>query len=289
MYATMVQSMTGIGIAEKNGYKIEVRSLNHRFLDISVKSPPFLTHLDMLFRNVLKERFSRGKIDVSISAGSQAVRDFRVNSNLASQIFTAFETLQKDMDLPGKIEITSLLPFHALFLEIDESYDQDAIMELFKDAAGHLADMRTEEGKALSDALIRMVQTLKEMNGRVKGECADTLQAVRDKFSERLQALLAGLEPDRQRILQEAAILAMKYDIAEETARIDSHLEQFSRLLADANGHAAIGKKLDFIIQELNREVNTIGSKSSGYALSALAVEMKTVVEQMREQVQNIQ
>lgn len=285
----MVQSMTGIGSAEKNGYKIEIRSLNHRFLDITVKSPSSLAHLDMQFRTLLKERLSRGKIDVAVTVSGQATPDFRVNTSMAGKICSAFETLQKELALPGRIEIATMLPFHGMFLEIDQACDKEALAVLFREAIGHLAEMRELEGKALASELLKMAGALSEMNRKMKDESAASLKGIKEKFAERIKIILEGQEPDSQRILQEAALLAMKYDIAEETARIESHLKQFGALLCDEATNAVLGKKLDFIIQELNREVNTIASKSSGYAQSALAVEMKAVIEQMREQVQNVQ
>jgi len=283
----MIQSMTGFGSAEKNGCRVEIRSLNSRFLDIHIKAPPYLNQFDVPFRNLLKERFSRGKFDVAVSVSEGVSADFKVNSEIAGRLYSVFKKLREDLSLSGEIDINMIAGFHQLYLETDIAYDEDALYEVFRQAMDSLLDMRKREGDCLAAELLKLVDSLAAMNDRIKdvtGE--DVTRQIAEKFNERLKALLAEKDFDINRILQEAALMAIKLDISEEIARIDSHEKQFREMLS---GNDIIGRKLDFIVQELNREINTITSKSSDYAITSLTVEMKSLIEKMKEQVQNIQ
>jgi uncharacterized protein (TIGR00255 family) len=173
-----------------------------------------------------------------------------------------------------------------MFIESKPKYDADIITGVFARALADLFRMRSSEGDALARELSVMVNALGVMNEKIRSSFDVILAGVMGKFHERLAQLLEGQEIDEGRILQEAAIFAARLDVAEEIARIQSHLNQFGEILATGG---IIGRKLDFILQELNREVNTIASKSADYGVSSITVEMKTEIEKMREQVQNIQ
>ncbi|PKL52007.1 MAG: YicC family protein [Nitrospira bacterium HGW-Nitrospira-1] len=282
----MAQSMTGFGSAEKNGCRVEIRSLNNRFLDIYIKAPAFLSQFDIPFRNLLKERFARGKFDVTVSVSESISTDFKVNTDIAGRLYAAFKKLQGDLSLPGEIDINMITGFHQMYLETDLAYDADTVQEVFKQAMDSLAEMRNREGGMLAAELLSMLDFLTGMNNRIKDLKGNVVRELTGKFHERLKALFVEKDFDDNRILQEAALMAMKLDISEETARIDSHIKQFREILSHDD---IIGRKLDFIVQELNREINTITSKSSDYALTGLTVEMKSVIEKIKEQVQNIQ
>jgi uncharacterized protein (TIGR00255 family) len=282
----MVQSMTGFGSSEKNGYRVDIRSLNSRFLDIHVKVPAFLNQFDIPFRNMLKERFARGKIDVTVAVSEGVNADFRMNADIAGRLYAAFKRLQDDLSLPGQIDINMLAGFHTMYLETEVAYDADILYEVFRQAMHSLSDMRNNEGAHLAGELQRLIDSLVEMNGRIKDLKGDAVREIEEKFNEKMKVLLADKDFDSNRILQEAALMAMKLDISEEISRIDSHVEQFREMLS---GNDIIGRRLDFIVQELHREINTMTSKSSDYALTSLTVEMKTVIEKIKEQVQNIQ
>jgi uncharacterized protein (TIGR00255 family) len=282
----MVQSMTGFGSAEKNGYRVEIRSLNSRFLDIHIKAPSILSQFDIPFRNQVKERFARGKFDVSISLSENISADFKVNSEIAGKLYAAFKDMQETLSIPGEIDIGTIAGFHQMYLDTGVSYDPDILHEVFGIAIEALADMRVKEGASLSGELRKMADSLEEMNDRIKELKSNTLIETRDKFNEKINALLEGRDFDSNRILQEASLMAIKLDIAEEISRIESHLKQFREMLS---GNDIIGRRLDFIVQELNREINTVTSKSSDYVITSLTVEMKTVIEKIKEQVQNIQ
>jgi uncharacterized protein (TIGR00255 family) len=282
----MIQSMTGFGSAEKEGCRIEVRSINHRFLDVSMRAPSFLSQLEIPFRNIMKEFFSRGKCDISITVSGQEAVDLTINTEFIRKIYTAFGKLREELSIGGEIDVNGLLSLHDMFIETNARYDLEEVTEIYRQALADLLKMRTAEGESLAAELREMVASLASMNETIRASCDRVLAEVKGKFSERLSILLEGRDIDENRILQEAAVIAARLDIAEELARIESHLKQFSSILLSGG---IIGRKLDFILQELNREVNTIASKSADYEVSRITVEMKTVIEKMREQVQNIQ
>lgn len=278
--------MTGFGSAEKNGYRVEIRSLNSRFLDIHIKAPSFLNQFDIPFRNLLKEHFARGKFDVSISASENVSADLKVNTAVVGRLYSAFKKLQEDLSLSGEIDINLIAGFHQMYLDSEIAYDADSLYQVFGLAMESLADMRNREGDILAAELLRLVDSLNGMNEKVRDVKGDVLREMTEKFNDKLKTLLSDKDFDSNRVLQEAALMAMKLDISEEIARIDSHLSQFREILSR---HDIIGRKLDFIVQELNREINTITSKSSDYSLTSLTVDMKAVIEMLKEQVQNIQ
>jgi len=282
----MIQSMTGFGSAEKDGCRIEIRSVNHRFLDVYMRAPSFMNQLEIPLRNMVKERFARGKFDINITVSELASAELNINTEAVRKIHHAFKGLQEDLSIKGEIDINTFIGLHNMFIETKPKYDLDVIAVIFSQALDDLAGMRRREGDTLAAELRRFAGSIGADNEKIRASCDKVLAEVKDKYNERLKILLEGQEIDEGRILQEAAVFAAKLDIAEEIARIDSHLGQFREILS---GGGIIGRKLDFILQELNREVNTIASKSADYAVSSITVGMKTEIEKMREQVQNIQ
>jgi len=282
----MAQSMTGFGSAEKGGCRVEIRSLNQRFLDIYIKVPSFLNQHEMTFRNALRDRFSRGKFDVSISLSGEATADLKLNKEVAGRIFTALRSLQEEFAIPGQVDINSIANFHEMFMEADVSYDIEAIKRVFEDAVGNLYNMRNREGQLLAGEISRLVDSLGAMNREMRTRSAQAAPEAAARLKERLMSLFDNQEIDPARMHQEIAVLAGKSDITEEIARFDCHIQQFKEVLGS---DGIIGRKLDFLVQELNREVNTMSSKSVDYNVSKLAVDMKTEIEKIREQVQNLQ
>ena len=281
----MAQSMTGFGSAEKAGCRVEIRSLNQRFLDIYIKAPSFLGQHEMTFRNILRGRFNRGKFDVSISITGEAAADLRINNAAAGRIFNALNALQEEFRIPGALDINSMAYFHDKFMETDVSFDIEEVQRVFAEAVDSLQAMRGREGQLLADELLRLIGSLEAMNREMKDLIVKAMPEAAARLQDKLKVLLGNNEMDPARMQQEIAILASKVDIAEETARLDSHIQQFRELL----GSDVAGRKLDFLVQELNREVNTMSSKSADYGISRLAVDMKTEIERIREQVQNLQ
>jgi len=282
----MVQSMTGFGSSSDADFAVEIRSLNHRFVDISIKMPPFMNQHEIVLRNILKEIFARGRFDVSISLNEQQLHRLKWNRSLASGLLTALEDLQKELSLPGKITIQTFSQYRDILIEADPSYDAEALYRIFRQAALGLKEMRMREGHLLSEEIRGRVVSLGNVIETIKSRAPDELVRWREKFTARLRLIVDAGMMDNSRVLQEAAIMAEKLDISEEISRIENHLRQMTEVLDSGD---TIGKKLDFLLQELNREVNTLSCKSAEYSISAVVVEMKTELEKMREQVQNIQ
>ncbi|NWF51521.1 MAG: YicC family protein [Nitrospirae bacterium] len=282
----MVQSMTGFGCAEKNGFRVEIRSLNHRFIDISLKLPPYLSQYDIYLRNIIKEKFHRGKFDISITTDNNSFVQIFINKEMARKIYNIFQDLQKELSIPGMITIDTLMGYREFFVEEKHQYKVDSLFEAFNEAISNLEQMRLKEGKVLTEEQLQRADLLNKINNKIKSLTLHILDRQKEKFSERLSLLIKSKDVDSVRLMQEAAIMAEKLDISEEVSRIENHVQHFIETLKTGNN---IGKKLDFLLQEISREVNTIASKSSDYTISSLTVDMRIEIEKMREQAQNIQ
>jgi len=278
--------MTGFGSAEKTGFRVEIRSLNHRFIEISIKTPPYLSQHDIPLRNILKERFQRGRFDVTVSTDNHKLIQVTINKEMAGKIYNAFQELQKELSIPGQIGVETLAGYRELLVEEEPQYDIDALYDAFHEAVSTLEAMRIREGKMLSEEQRQRAESLSVINSKIKSLTPHLLEKYKEKFCERLRLILEAKEMDNTRVMQEAAIMAEKLDISEEVSRIENHIKQYIETLDKGN---VIGRKLDFLLQEIGREVNTIAAKSSDYTISSLTVDMKIEIEKMREQVQNIQ
>jgi uncharacterized protein (TIGR00255 family) len=282
----MMQSMTGFGSAEKGGFRVEMRSVNHRFLDISVKLPQNLNQHEMPLRNLLREKFSRGRFDILVSLIREGSHKVRVDTGLAREICNALRALKDDLSLEGSIGIETVAGFKEFILSEDVEYDAEPLYDAFRGAMEMLMAMRHREGEAISRDISTRLGRMEQLNRDVTQLCPAVVDERRAKFRERLSALFGDLQFDESRVLQEAAILAEKADISEEISRITCHCGQLRKILSDGD---TIGRKVEFLLQELNREVNTIASKADDYRISNITVEMKSELEKMREQAQNVQ
>ena len=282
----MAQSMTGFGSAEKNGFRVEIRSLNHRFMDITIKAPPYLSQCDVALRNMLKEKFQRGKFDVTVSTDNHRMAQVTINKDMAGKIYTAFKEIQKELSIPGKLDINTLAGYRELLVEENAKYDIDALYTAFREAVSCLEAMRTKEGGMLVEEQRQRAASLKATNDKIKSLMPSLIEQYKAKFSERLRLLLEPREIDNAKVIQEASVVLEKLDISEEVHRIENHVQQLTETLKEGN---VMGRKLDFLLQEIGREVNTIAAKSGDYTISSLTVDMKLEIEKMREQVQNLQ
>jgi uncharacterized protein (TIGR00255 family) len=282
----MIQSMTGFGNSANKDFSVEIRSLNHRHIDISIKMPPHMLQYEIPLRNILKERFQRGRFDVLVLPATAKAPQLTVNREVAKNIFAALKELQKELSLSGTIGIETLTSFSGILMEEESSSNSDALFTAFHEAVSNLQTMRIREGALITEDLRERIEVLQEMNERIKQLAPDEIVHWREKFTERLRSILEPEMIDPGRIVQEAAITAEKLDISEEMNRIENHLKQFREILSIG---ISVGKKLDFLLQEINREVNTLSYKSVDYSISSIVVDMKTDIEKIREQVQNIQ
>jgi uncharacterized protein (TIGR00255 family) len=280
--------MTGFGNATNNDFTVEIRSLNHRYMDVSIKMPPFLNQYEMPLRNMLREKFQRGRFDITILTNNLKVTQLKINNELARNIYTALQGLQKELSVHGHISLDTLITvYRDLLIEEEVKYDTEALYTAFREATANLEAMRVREGKFLSEELYSRIETLNAMNNEIRSLVPNEVERWREKFTERLSTILEAGAIDTNRIIQEAVMIAEKLDVSEELSRIENHIIQFVEILKTGDG--TIGRRLDFLLQEISREVNTLAYKSSHYAISDLTVRMKTETEKIREQVQNIQ
>jgi len=282
----MIQSMTGFGSSEKNGFRVEVRSLNHRFMDLSIKLPPLLNEHEIPMRKMLKERFARGKFDVSVSAAADRGSGIKLNEELAKDVYENLKALQSRLSIPGNIEIQTLLGYKEFFIAGKQEYDSGLLYDAFKEAMEQLEKMRIEEGRTIAKDIFDMAGRIETLNKELRSIMPDVIAGYKAKFHESLAEILGGVEYDKDRVLQEIAIMLEKRDTTEELARIDAHVKQFKKILQSGD---IIGKQLDFLTQEFNREANTIASKAGDYRIAGIVIDMKSEIEKIREQVQNIQ
>lgn len=278
--------MTGFGSASNYDFTVEVRSLNHRFIDISIKMPPYMSRHEIPLRNIIKEMFQRGRFDAFISTNTDRAIPFTINKKAAAHIYSSWKALQDELSLPGEITIETLSGYREILSEEEPRIDAEALYTVFREAAANLAAMRIREGSLLTEEIGERIAALHDITARIAPFTTDHAARWREKILERLKSVLGEDMIDSNRLLQEAALMADKLDISEEISRIKNHLTQFREILKQGN---TIGKKLDFLLQEINREVNTVSCKASDYAVSTLVVEMKTEIEKIREQIQNIQ
>ncbi len=277
--------MTGFGSSEKGDFRVEVRSLNSRFLEINLKLPSGLMEQDILLRNIIKGRFARGKFDVFVTVRSGR-QGFSLNVSKARQVYEAMEGLRRELSIPGQTGIRELAAMKDLFVSEESGQDAASIEGAFEEALSGAEAMRLREGRMIAEDIDGRIASLGRINGRMKELLPATLSGLKEKYASKIKSMLQETGWDEGRLLQEAAILAERADIAEELTRIAGHLDQMKKII---RGNDKTGRELDFLLQELHREANTIGSKTSDMEITARAIEFKTEVERIRQQAQNLQ
>ena len=293
----MLNSMTGFGRSEQhNGHfacKAEIRSVNNRFIEINTRLPKFLAALELPIKKLIKSRCARGSFDLflSLETSDESSADTVVKPNLgmASQYFQAFKQIKDELGLSGDIPIDALLNLKDIIktepLTLDTSHES-MIMETVEQAVSDLIEMRREEGKNLQADLAERLQGIRQLAASIQERQPAVLEEYRNRLREKVKTITEGIELDETRLAQETALLADRCDISEEITRLGSHLEQFNDLFQKDE---PLGRKLEFITQEINRETNTIGSKSVDYQVSQQVIEIKSLLEKIREQIQNIE
>jgi uncharacterized protein (TIGR00255 family) len=278
--------MTGFGSAEKDSFKVEIRSVNHRFLDISMKIPQNLSHYEMPLRNIVRERFSRGRFDILVTLLQEGNVRVKINTGLARELYDALRALKEELSLSDSLGIETIAGFRELILTEEIEYHAESLYAAFHEALDRLRAMRDKEGEAIAQDVNSRLEKMEQMTAQISLLCPDVVKECRMRFMERLNLIFGDVKFDENRVLQEAAVMAEKTDVSEEITRLASHIAQMRKILSDGD---TIGRKVEFLLQELNREVNTIASKADDYRISTLTVEMKAELEKMREQAQNIQ
>ena len=288
--------MTGYGRALEtvNGreFTVELRSVNNRYLDCSVRLPRMVSFAEDAVKQAVKNSISRGKVDVFISIRSEGGEEAQVSLNKAylDGYLSAMRQMVSQYGVADDISVSTLSRLPDVFLvekpQVDEEQLQKDLMQVVSQALAGYDAMRCTEGKALADDLRSRGQTILSLVEKVEQGNGQTVIDYRNRLEAKLKEVLNNTTIDESRILTEAAIFADKVAVDEETVRLRSHLQQMNTML---DGGGAIGRKLDFLLQEMNREANTIGSKCTDVNLARIVVDIKAELEKIREQTQNIE
>ena len=298
----VIKSMTGFGRGRYEGERyacaVEIRSVNHRFLDIHVRSPAELASIEIKVKKLIQSRIKRGRLDVTVTLEQNQASDVSLNDTLLGAYLGAMEKLRKVHGLTGEIDLIQLLRTPGM-LNLETMTIKEDVLGVLEEtiesatqaAVENLELMRVEEGQQLRSDILGRLESIQEKVSRISRLMQGTLEAYQDRLRSRLNELLRGVPLDSNRIAQEAALYVERSDITEEITRLHSHTNQFTEMIG--NGEE-VGKTLDFLLQEMNREANTILSKTTGITgngleISTAAIGIKTEVEKIREQTQNVE
>lgn len=288
----MLKSMTAFArqqfAAEWGNVTWEIKSVNQRFLEPNFRMPESFRHLEFELRNVLRKRLNRGKLDCSlrIEMNPKHAGHMKLDQEMAQQLLTAHEELQVLAQDNQSADLVQLMRWPGLLQQ--EEADTDAmekdVKQAFSQAVDQLIEVRQREGEALSDIIEQRLKGISEEVAKVEAQMPEVMKWQRERLINRFEE--AKVELDSERLEQEMVFLAQKLDVAEELDRLNTHVTECLRLLKDKG---PVGRRLDFLMQEFNREANTLGSKSINANITNSSVEVKVLIEQMREQVQNIE
>lgn len=288
--------MTGYGrvvaLLDGRNIVVEAKSVNHRFLEISLRTPSALFPLEMEYKKKIGERFKRGRIDVSIRLEGEGADTSKVNLNLeiAHNYFDVLSRLKAEFYLQEPITLKSLTVFRDIFTppsETELSPDfLSRVEKTLQEALSMLVNMRQDEGMALYSDMQMRLKVITEIMETIRLRAPQVVLEYQKRLADRIKELTAGYVLDDARLAQEVAIMADRCDITEELVRMQSHINQFEALLQSED---AEGKKIDFLLQEMNREINTIGSKSNNAEIARQVIEAKSELGKLREQAQNIE
>ena len=292
----MVRSMTGFGRAQASveGYNItvEIRSVNHRYFELYTKIPRTYSFLEEKVKALLQTEISRGKVECSVQIEATADESVVVSMNepLAKGYVDAVEQISKTFGIANDLTAMSVARFSDVLsiskAPVDEELLWSKVSPVVSDALKGFVDMRLAEGVKLSQDVLSRADIILDNVSYIEERSPETVKAYSEKLLERMKAVLGDTQVDEARILTEAAIYADKVAVAEETVRLRSHIEQLHSMLESTE---AVGRKLDFLVQEINREANTIGSKAQDVDIARRVIDIKAEVEKIREQIQNIE
>ena len=291
----MIKSMTGYGkgnISENlRNYQVEIKSVNHRYLDISVKMPRVLSYLEEDVKKVILSKVKRGKIDVFVTFENSSTegKEIKINNEIAKMYINQLKQLAEEENILANIEVTEISKYPDV-LSVQNTQDDEQIkkelIEATTIATDKLVRMRQVEGSKMAEDLLKRIEKINQKIEKISELSTGLIEEYVVKLENRIKEILKNQEIDESRLAQEVVIYADKCSIEEEVTRLKSHISQFKELI---NSDDAVGKKLDFIIQEMNRETNTIGSKANNLEITNGVIDIKTEIENIREQVQNIE
>lgn len=294
----MVKSMTGFGRSEysdgKRNIIVEIKSVNHRYSDISLKMPRRYSFAEERLKSIVKNIAKRGKLDISINVENVTEDDINIklNTMVAKQYYENLLELKQVFELGGEITLQYLAGLPDVMKAIPDVEDEEEIFKTLsipvKDAASKLNEMRIIEGEKLAEDIIMRGELIRKLVKDVETKAPQVAKIYTEKLQARIQELVGNaIEVPEDRILLEAAIFADKASVTEELVRLDSHIIQLEEIITKST--QPDGKKLDFLVQEMNREANTIGSKANDIEITGKVLEIKSEIEKIREQVQNIE
>lgn len=293
----MIKSMTGYGKSilktDNREYQVEIKSVNHRYLDISAKMPRTLSYLEEEIKKEISSKIKRGKIDVFITFenDSKEGRNIKINRELAKIYIDELKKLAEEEKISKNIEVIEIAKFpDVLSIQIDQEDEKikSEILSVVKEATDRIVQMREIEGNKIAQDLLERINKIETKIIEISEKSTGLIKEYVVKLEKRIKDILKTQVIDQTRLAQEVVIYADKCSIEEEITRLKSHIYQLKTLL-NSNENETIGKKLDFIIQEMNRETNTIGSKANNLEITNGVIDIKTQLEDIREQIQNIE
>lgn len=292
----MIKSMTGFGRCELSNEKrkitVELKSVNHRYLDVNIRMPKKLNFFESAIRTLLKEYMQRGKVDMFISYEDYSEQTLAVkyNATIAKEYLTYLQQMADEFNLENDIRVSSLSRYPEVLTMEEQSADEDELWsdlsQAIREACTQFVATRTTEGEHLKQDLVEKLHHMRDNVDKVEQRAPQIIAEYRSKLMEKVNELLDDTQIDEARISTEIVLFADKICTDEETVRLKSHITSMLNALERSEG---IGRKLDFIAQEMNREANTILSKSNDLETSDIAIELKTEIEKVREQIQNIE
>ncbi len=292
----MVRSMTGYGRGQASGagfdFTVELKSVNSRYMEFSCRLPRGYLFLEDKLKSYTAERVSRGKVEMYVSAESGVDDEITVelNETYADAYIKALKLLSEKYEIPSGVSAASFIGNSDMFKVVKSEIDEEAVAEAVLAACSVAIDnfiaMREVEGAKLREDVLSRVGVILDKVSFIEEKSPETVEAYREKLEGKIKELLNGADYDEARVITETAIYADKVAVAEETVRLRSHIAQLSDMLEKGG---AVGRKLDFIVQEMNRETNTIGSKAQNIEIAQAVVDIKSEIEKIREQIQNIE
>ncbi len=291
----MIKSMTGYGKSSlsinSREYQVEIKTVNHKYIDVNIKMPRIISYLEEDVRKLVVSRIKRGKVDIQISFEnySQDGNDVKINTELAQIYIQSLRKLAEAENLSSNIEVTEITKLPDVLTiksNLDESETKEELLQVVNEAIDKLIQMRKIEGEKISKDILDKIARIEQKNEEIFSLSTGLIEEYVVKLEARVKELLKTEELDKSRLMQEVVIYADKCSVEEEVTRLRSHIYQLRYLI---NSEEPIGKKMDFLIQEMNRETNTIGSKANNLEITNTVVDIKTILEDIREQIQNIE
>ena len=293
----MTRSMTGYGRSQQQlgGWDItvEIKSVNHRYFEFSSRTPRSCNYMEDKLKSLVQSRISRGKCDLYLQLAATEGNNnevVKVNIDLAKSYLDSLKSLSEATGLPFDVSLSSLSRYPDVLTSERAAIDEDELWSCVSQVANEALDnfvaMRETEGARLREDILSRLETVLKLTEKVEQQSPQTVENYRNKLYQKLLTLLADRNVDDARVLTEAAIFADRVAVDEETVRLRSHVQQFREILSSSE---PVGRKLDFLTQELNRESNTIGSKAQDAKVAAIVIELKSELEKIREQIQNIE